>query len=116
MAGARFWHGDRRVGSGDLLDRLPAQPRPARPQSVKLVISDAHEGLKSAIARVLNASWQRCRIHFMRNALAHAGKQGRRVVSAFIGTAFARTMPRPPGPSGAKSPISCARASRRSPS
>jgi transposase-like protein len=38
----------------------------------------------------LNASWQRCRIHFMRNALAHAGKQGRRVVSAFIGTAFAQ--------------------------
>jgi transposase-like protein len=59
-------------------------------RGVKLVISDAHEGLKSAIARVLNASWQRCRIHFMRNALAHAGKQGRRVVSAFIGTAFAQ--------------------------
>jgi putative transposase len=59
-------------------------------RGVKLVISDAHEGLKSAIAKVLNASWQRCRIHFMRNALAHAGKQGRRVVSAFIGTAFAQ--------------------------
>src|SRR5713226_7309812 len=59
-------------------------------RGVKLVISDAHEGLKSAIARVLNASWQRCRIHFMRNALAHAGKQGRRVVAAFIGTAFAQ--------------------------
>jgi len=59
-------------------------------RGVKLVISDAHDGLKSAVARVLNASWQRCRIHFMRNALAHAGKQGRRVVSAFIGTAFAQ--------------------------
>jgi hypothetical protein len=37
-----------------------------------------------------NASWQRCRVHFMRNALAHAGKSGRRVVSAFIATAFAQ--------------------------
>lgn len=36
------------------------------------------------------ATWQRCRVHFMRNVLAHAGKQGRRVVAAFIGTAFAQ--------------------------
>ena len=59
-------------------------------RGVKLVISDAHEGIKAAVAKVLHASWQRCRIHFMRNVLAHAGKQGRRVVSAFIGTAFAQ--------------------------
>src|SRR5712691_10239688 len=59
-------------------------------RGVKLVVSDAHEGLKAAVARVLNSSWQRCRVHFMRNALAHAGKQGRRVVSAFIATAFAQ--------------------------
>jgi putative transposase len=59
-------------------------------RGAKLVISDAHEGLKAAVAKVLNASWQRCRVHFMRNVLAHAGKQGRRVVSAFIGTAFAQ--------------------------
>jgi putative transposase len=59
-------------------------------RGVKLVISDAHEGLKAAVARVLHASWQRCRVHFMRNVLAHAGKQGRRVVSAFIATAFAQ--------------------------
>jgi putative transposase len=57
-------------------------------RGVKLVISDAHEGLKAAVARVLRASWQRCRVHFMRNVLAYAGKQGRRVVAAFIGTAF----------------------------
>jgi putative transposase len=55
---------------------------------VKLVISDAHEGIKAAVAKVLHASWQRCRVHFMRNVLAHAGRQGRRVVAAFIGTAF----------------------------
>jgi len=59
-------------------------------RGVKLVISDAHEGLKAAAARVLSATWQRCRVHFMRNALAHAGKSGRRVVSAFIATAFAQ--------------------------
>ena len=59
-------------------------------RGVKLVISDAHEGLKAAVARVLHAGWQRCRVHFMRNALAYAGKSGRRVVAAFIATAFAQ--------------------------
>ncbi|TJX01152.1 IS256 family transposase, partial [Neisseria gonorrhoeae] len=59
-------------------------------RGVKLVISDAHEGIKATVAKVLNATWQRCCVHFMRNALAHAGKSGRRVVSAFIATAFAQ--------------------------
>ena len=59
-------------------------------RGVKLVISDAHEGIKAAVSRVLSATWQRCRVHFMRNALAHAGKTQRRVVSAFVGTAFAQ--------------------------
>jgi transposase-like protein len=38
----------------------------------------------------MNATWQRCRVHTMRNALAHAGKSSRRVVSAFMATAFAQ--------------------------
>src|SRR5512144_2741655 len=59
-------------------------------RGVKLVISDAQEGLKAAIARVLHATWQRCRVHLMRNLLAHAGRQGRGVASAFIATAFAQ--------------------------
>ena len=59
-------------------------------RGVKLVVSDAHEGLKAAAARVLNATHQRCRVHFARNALAHAGKSGRRVVSALMATAFAQ--------------------------
>jgi len=59
-------------------------------RGAKLVISDAHEGLKAAITKVLGATWQRCRVHFMRNALAHAGKTQRRIVSAWIGTAFAQ--------------------------
>jgi transposase-like protein len=43
-------------------------------KGVKLVISDAHEGLKHAIAKVLGATWQRCRVHRMRAALAHVPK------------------------------------------
>ena len=46
-------------------------------RGVKLVISDAHEGIKAAVSKVLCATWQRCRVHFQRNALAHAGKSGR---------------------------------------
>jgi putative transposase len=57
-------------------------------RGVKLVISDAHEGLKAAITKVLHATWQRCSVHMMRNLLAHAGRQGRSVVAAFVGTAF----------------------------
>ena len=55
-------------------------------RGVKLVISDAHEGIKAAVSKVFTATWQRCRVHFMRNVLAHAGKSGRRVVAAFIAT------------------------------
>ena len=59
-------------------------------RGVKLVISDAHEGLKAATIKVLHASWQRCRVHLMRNLLAHAGRHGRGVASAFVATAFAQ--------------------------
>jgi transposase-like protein len=57
-------------------------------RGVKLVISDAHEGLKRAAAKVLGATWQRCRVHFMRNALAHVGSKQRAMVAAAIRTAF----------------------------
>jgi putative transposase len=59
-------------------------------RGVKLVISDAHEGLKAAAAKVLKATWQRCRVHFIRNALAHAGKGQRQMVLALINTVFAQ--------------------------
>src|SRR6195952_4304676 len=62
-------------------------------RGVKLIISDRHEGIKAAVSKVFSATWERCRVHFMRNALAHAGKSGRRVVSAFIATAFAQETP-----------------------
>src|SRR3954453_12512333 len=55
---------------------------------VQLVISDAHEGLKAAIAKVLGATWQRCRVHWMRNALAHVPKGQQTVVAAALRQAF----------------------------
>ena len=59
-------------------------------RGVKLVISDAHEGIKAAVSKVMHATWQRCRVHFMRNVSAHAGKSARRVVTAFMSAAFAQ--------------------------
>jgi putative transposase len=59
-------------------------------RGVKLVVSDAHEGIKAAVSKVMSCTWQRCRVHFMRNVMAHAGRSGRAMVSAFIGTAFAQ--------------------------
>lgn len=55
---------------------------------VQLVVSDAHEGLKKAAAKVLSATWQRCRVHFMRNALAHVPRRQHQMVAAVIRTAF----------------------------
>jgi putative transposase len=59
-------------------------------RGVKLVISDAHEGIKAAVAKVMKATWQRCRVHFLRNCLAHAGKGQRQMVMALINTVFAQ--------------------------
>jgi putative transposase len=59
-------------------------------RGVKLVISDAHEGIKAAVSKIMHCTWQRCRVHFMRNLLAHANKSGRRVMAAFMGAAFAQ--------------------------
>jgi putative transposase len=57
-------------------------------RGVKLVISDAHEGLKHAIGKVLGATWQRCRVHWMRNALAHVPKGQHTMVAAALRQAF----------------------------
>jgi len=59
-------------------------------RSVKLVVSDAHEGLKAAAAKVLGATWQHCRVYFMRNALSPVTKGQRLMVAAAIRTAFAQ--------------------------
>lgn len=55
---------------------------------VKLVISDAHEGLKAAIRRVFSASWQRCRVHWMRNALSYVPKAQQSMAAAAMRQAF----------------------------
>jgi transposase-like protein len=61
---------------------------------VQLVVSDAHEGLKTAIAAILvGASWQRCRVHFVRNALALVPKSAAQLVAATIRTVFAQPEP-----------------------
>ncbi len=57
---------------------------------VKLVISDAHAGLKTSIARVFNgASWQRCKVHLMRNLLAHVPQAQKEMVAATVRLIFA---------------------------
>jgi len=60
-------------------------------RGTRLVISDAHEGLKQAIAEVLaGATWQRCRVHFMRNLLALVPKKAQTVTAAWVRTIFAQ--------------------------
>jgi len=60
-------------------------------QGVELVISDAHEGLKEALGAVLaGATWQRCRVHLMRNVLAHVPKGDKAMVAVAIRTVFAQ--------------------------
>src|SRR5919205_34544 len=62
-------------------------------RGVKLVISDAHEGLKGAIRRVMGATWQRCRVHWMRNALAYVPKGQPTMVAAALRQAFLQPDP-----------------------
>ncbi|CUH79997.1 IS256 family transposase [Tropicibacter naphthalenivorans] len=59
-------------------------------RGVKLVIADDHKGLRAAARRVFNATQQRCRIHWMRNALAHAPTKQRTAVAAMLKTIFAQ--------------------------
>ena len=57
---------------------------------MKLVIADDHKGPRAAARRVFNATHQRCRIHWMRNALAHAPAKQRTAVAAMLKTIFAQ--------------------------
>lgn len=60
-------------------------------QGVQLVVSDAHQGLKAALSSVFSgASWQRCRVHFLRNLLARVPQRDKAVVAATVRTIFAQ--------------------------
>ena len=59
-------------------------------RGAQLVTSDAHTGLKAAIAKCLCAQWQRCRVHLMRNILSHVQKGQKELVAASVKTAFAQ--------------------------
>ena len=84
-------------------------------RGVKLVISDAHEALKAAIRRVFGASWQRCRVHWMRNALAYVAKTQQSMVAAALRQAFLQPDRAQPAPCCAMLPTNCGRNGRNSP-
>ena len=84
---------------------------------VQLVISDAHTGLKQAIGAVmLGASWQRCRVHFMRNVLGQVPRGNTEMVAAAVQTVFANPTPTTSASSSRRSPPcsagNCPRSSR----
>ena len=71
---------------------------------MQLVISDSHRGLTNAVTTVLQgAAWQRCRAHFMRNALAKVNEGHAEMVAATIRTIFAQ----PPHPTPDVEPLPC---------
>ncbi len=57
-------------------------------QGVQLVVSDAHAGLKKAIAQVLGCPWQRCSVHFLREALGHARREQQPMLAALLRPIF----------------------------
>jgi putative transposase len=59
-------------------------------RGVRLVIADDHKGLRAAAAKVFHASLQRCRVHWMRSALAHVPAKQRPAVIAMLKTVFAQ--------------------------
>ncbi len=75
------------VPAEPLLDELPLEARAAQP--ARREADRVRCRMKAAVSRMFTATCS-CRVHFMRNALAHADRSGRRVVSAFIATAFAQ--------------------------
>src|SRR5437764_515499 len=89
-AWARSSWRSRRLGRGPTSPRCRSLVKRGL-KGVRLVISDAHEGLKQAISTVLSGStWQRCRVHFMRNLLATVPQGAREAIAAIVRTIFAQ--------------------------
>jgi transposase-like protein len=84
-------------------------------RGVKLVVSDAHEGLKAAIRRVFGATWQRCRVHWMRNALSYVAKTQQSMVAAALRQALSSRTGHRPARHCATWLISCGRNGLSSP-
>ncbi|MCA2969013.1 MAG: transposase, partial [Acidobacteriaceae bacterium] len=57
-------------------------------EGVRLVVSDAHGGLKAAVRKVFQAGWQRCKVHFYRNVPVHVGRRSQAEVSEAIKAVF----------------------------
>lgn len=57
-------------------------------QGVRLCVSDAHQGLVNAIARVLGCRWQRCTVHFLRDMLGHCGRSQQPIIATAIRQIF----------------------------
>jgi putative transposase len=84
---------------------------------VRLVICDAHSGLKAAVERVFQgAGWQRCKVHLMRTLLAHVAKAQTEMVAATVRTIFAQPDQVATRATCASWPARCPGGSPRSPS
>ncbi len=72
---------------------------------VRLAISDAHLGVKAAVASILEgAAWQRCRVHLLRDLLVHVPRHAASMVAAFVRTVFTQPDEPSAGPSSGRSP------------
>jgi len=88
VLGVGLWPEETRPGWTEFLESLVKRGL----SGVKLVISDAHLGLREAIRRVfVGAAWQRCRVHFMRNVLAKVHRSKQPIVASLVKTIFAQT-------------------------
>jgi transposase-like protein len=81
---------------------------------VQLVVSDAHAGLKKAIAQVLGCPWQRCSVHFLREALDHARREQQPMLAALLRRSSTPTRASRPASSSATPSSGCASRCRRS--
>ena len=78
----------RRGRDRGVLDRVPVLAQSPRPGRRRLCVSDAHQGLRNAIARVLGCRWQRCTVHFLRDMLGHCARTQQPMIATAIRQIF----------------------------